>query len=231
MAEFLSSSSFFAIALTLLVWRLACALQKRTGSVILHPILVSVAGIILVLLALKIPNAEYQRGMNAFSWLLTPATVCLALPLYEQVKVLKKNLPAILTGVLCGTITSLASVFLLGRLFRLDSVMLTSLLPKSVTTAIGAPVSEALGGVGSITVAAIIATGILGSVLGPSLCRWFKITDPVAQGTAIGTAAHVIGTSKANEMGEVQGAVGSLSLVIAGLMTAFLLPVMCSGIR
>ena len=112
------------------------------------------------MLALRIPNAEYQRGMNAFSWLLTPATVCLALPLYEQVKVLKKNLPAILAGVVCGTVTSLVSVFLLGRLFRLDSVMLISLLPKSVTTAIGAPVSEALGGIGSITVAAIIATGI-----------------------------------------------------------------------
>ena len=228
MTEFLSSSSFFAIALTLLIWRLACAVQKKTGSVILHPILVSVAGIILVLLALKIPNAAYQRGMSAFSWLLTPATVCLALPLYEQMKVLKKNLPAILVGVLCGTLTSLISVFLLGKLFQLDRTMLISLLPKSVTTAIGAPVSEAVGGSGPITVAAIIATGVSGNMLGPILCKWFRITDPIAQGTAIGTTAHVIGTSKATEMGAVQGAVGSLSLVAAGLMTAFLLPVMCS---
>ena len=228
MSDFLSASSFFAIALTLLVWQMACTLQKKTDSVLLHPILISVAGIILVLLALKIPNAVYQQGMSAFSWLLTPATVCLALPLYEQVKVLKKNLPAILAGVLSGTVTSLVSVFLLGRLFRMDRTMLISLLPKSVTTAIGAPVSEALGGVGSITVAAVIATGILGSVLGPALCKWFRIADPIAQGTAIGTAAHVIGTSKANEMGAVQGAVGSFSLVSAGLLTAFLLPVMYS---
>ncbi len=230
MGEFLSAGSFFAVALTLLIWRLACALQKKTHSVLLHPILVSVAGIILVLLVLKIPNTAYQQGMSAFSWLMTPATVCLALPLYEQVKVLKKNLPAILAGVLAGTVTSLLSVFLLGRLFRLDRAMLVSLLPKSVTTAIGGPVSEALGGVGSITVAVIIVTGILGSMLGPSLCKWLRITDPIAQGTAIGTAAHVIGTSKANEMGALQGAVGSLSLSVAGLLTAFLLPLMCSGL-
>ena len=228
MPDFLSSSSFFAVALTLLIWRAAQALQKKTGSVLLHPILVSVAAIIAVLLLSGIPNSAYQQGMKPFSWLMTPATVCLAVPLYEQVKVLKKNLPAILAGVLSGTVTSLVSVFLLGRLFRMDRTMLISLLPKSVTTAIGAPVSEALGGVGSITVAAVIATGILGSVLGPALCKWFRIADPIAQGTAIGTAAHVIGTSKANEMGAVQGAVGSFSLVSAGLLTAFLLPVMYS---
>ena len=147
---------------------------------------VSIAGIILALLALKIPNAVYQQGMSAFSWLLTPATVCFALPLYRQVKVLIKNLHAILAGVLSGTVTSLVSVFLLGRLFRMDRTMLISLLPKSVTTAIGASVSESLGGVGSITVAAIIATGIPGSVLGPALSKWFGIADPIAWGTAIG---------------------------------------------
>ncbi len=149
-------------------------------------ILVSATGIILVLLALKIPNAVYQQGMSAFSWLLTPATVCFALPLYRQVKVLIKNLHAILAGVLSGTVTRLVSVFLLGRLFRMDRTMMISLLRKSVTTATGAPVSEAMGGVGSITVAAIIATGIWGSVLGPALCRWFRIADHIAWGTAIG---------------------------------------------
>ena len=229
MSEFLTESSFFAIALTLLVWRLACALQKKTGSALLHPILVSAAALILILAALKIPNQAYQQGMKAFSWLLTPATVCLAVPLYEQVRVLRKNLPAILAGVLCGTLTSLISVFAVGKLFGMDRTMLISLLPKSVTTAIGAPVSEALGGIGSVTVAAIIVTGILGSVFGPALCRLFGITDPVAQGTAIGTASHVIGTSRANGMGPVQGAVGSLSLVAAGLMTALLMPLVCSG--
>ena len=230
MVDFLSESSFFAIALTLLVWRLANLLQKKTGSVLLHPILVSVAVIILFLLASGIPNSAYQEGMKSFSWLMTPATVCLALPLYEQVKVLRKNLGAICLGVLCGTLTSLVCVGALCLLFRLDRVMTVSLLPKSVTSAIGAPVSEALGGLDSVTVAVIIATGILGNVFGQAACRLFRIHDPIAQGTAIGTSAHVIGTTKANEIGEVQGAVSSLSLVIAGVLTAFLVPLVSAFI-
>ncbi len=230
MSDFFSSSAFFAVGLTLLIWYLACTLQKKTKSVLLHPILVSVIAIILILLVLKIPNESYQKGMSALSYLITPATVCLALPLYEQAKILGKNLPAILVGVLAGTLTSLVSVFLLGKLFQIDQSLLISLLPKSVTTAIGAPVSEALGGNGAITVAAIIATGILGSVFGPFLCKLCKLSEPISQGTAIGTSAHVIGTSKANEMGALQGAVGSLSLVVAGLMTAFLLPILVNAL-
>ena len=224
MSEFLSASSFFAVALTLAVWRGARALQKKTGSQLLHPILVSVGVIILVLLAAGIPNSAYQERMKPFSWLMTPATICLAVPLYEQVKVLKKNLGAIFLGALCGTLTSLICVGGLCLLFRLDKTLTVSLLPKSVTTAIGAPVSKALGGLESVTVAVIIATGILGSVCGQAACRLFRIQDPIAQGTAIGTASHVIGTTRANEMGALQGAVSSLSLVIAGLLTAFLVP-------
>lgn len=224
MTEFFSGSSFWAIALTLGIWRIAGGLQKKTGSVLLHPILVSVGAIILILICSGIPNSAYQEGMKPFSWLMTPATVCLALPLYEQAKVLKKNLGAICLGVLCGTVTSLLCVFGLCLLFRLDRTMTVSLLPKSVTTAIGAPVSEALGGLGAVTVAVIIATGILGNVLAQTACRLFRIQDPIAQGAAIGTASHVIGTTKANEMGAVQGAVSSLSLVIAGILTAFLVP-------
>ena len=226
MTEFLSSSSFFAIALTLALWRLAAALQKKTRSALLNPILLSVAGIIAILLASGVPNSAYQQSMKPFSWLMTPATVCLAVPLYEQVKVLKKNLPAILMGVLCGTLTSLLCVGGLCLLFQLDQTMTVSLLPKSVTTAIGAPVSETLGDMSAVTVAVIIATGILGNVFGQAACRLFRIQDPIAQGTAIGTASHVIGTTKANELGPVQGAVSSLSLVAAGVLTAFLIPMM-----
>lgn len=167
----------------------------------------------------------YQKGMNFVSYLITPATVCLALPLYERIKILKRNLPAIIAGVIAGTLTSILSVFLLGKLFDIDRELLISLLPKSVTTAIGAPVSEALGGKSSITVVIIITTGILGSILGPLLCKLMKLTEPVSQGVAIGTSSHVIGTSKANEMGDLQGAVSSLSFVVAGIVTAFMLPV------
>ena len=225
MTEFLSGSSFFAVALTLGIWRLASALQKKTGSMLLHPILVSAAAIMLILLASGIPNSAYQAGVKPLSFLLTPATVCLAVPLYEHVKVLKRNLPAIGLGVLCGTLTSLVCIGGLCMLFRLDRTLTVSLLPKSVTTAIGAPVSEAQGGLGAVTVTAIIATGILGNIFARTACRLFHIQDPIAQGAAIGTAAHVIGTTKANEMGALQGAVSSLSLVIAGVMTAFLVPV------
>lgn len=226
MTDYLSSSSFFAIALTLAIWRIAATVQKKTGSVLLHPILVSVAAIIGILLALGIPNSAYQRGMQPLSWLMTPATVCLAVPLYEQIRVLKKSLPAILLGVLCGTLTSLLCVGGFCLLFRLDQSMTVSLLPKSVTTAIGAPVSEAVGGMGAVTVAAIITTGILGNVTGQAVCRLLGIRDPVAQGAAFGTASHVIGTTKAGELGAVQGAVSSLSLVAAGILTAFLVPLL-----
>lgn len=224
MVEFLTESTSFALTLTLLVWQLATRLQKKTGSVLLHPILVSVAAIVLVLLATGVPNIAYQQGMKAISWVLTPATVCLAVPLYEQVKILKKNLAAIIVGVLCGTLSSLLCIGALCLLFRLDRTMTVSLLPKSVTTAIGAPVSEAMGGLGAVTVAVIIATGILGNVIGQAVCRLFRINDPIAQGAAFGTASHVVGTTKANEIGAVQGAVSSLSLVIAGVLTAFLIP-------
>ncbi len=225
MINLISSSSFFAIAITLLIWHTSCFLQKKTKAVLLNPILVSVTAIIVILTVLKIPSETYQKGMNFVSYLITPATVCLALPLYEQIKILKRNLPAIIAGVIAGTLTSILSVFLLGKLFDIDRELLISLLPKSVTTAIGAPVSEALGGNSSITVVIIITTGILGSIFGPLLCKLMKLTEPVSQGVAIGTSSHVIGTSKANEMGDLQGAVSSLSLVVAGIVTAFMLPV------
>ena len=224
MNEFLTGSGFFAVALTLIVWRLASWLQQKTHSPFLHPILVSVGIIVIILLAVEIPNSAYQKGMSSFSWLMTPATICLAVPLYEQVKVLKKNLPAIGVGVLCGTLASLVCVGALCILFGLDRTMTISLLPKSVTTAIGAPVSEAAGGTGSVTVAVIIATGILGNIAGSTACRIFGIKDPVAQGVAFGTASHVIGTARAQELGNLHGAVSSLSLVIAGVLTAFLMP-------
>ena len=224
MTEFLSSSSFFAVALTLIMWRLAVVLQKKTRSALLNPILLSVAGIIAILLISGVPNSAYQQGMKPLTYLMTPATICLAVPLYEQIRVLKKNLPAILTVVLCGTLASLVCVGGLCLLFGLDKTMTVSLLPKSVTTAIGAPVSKAMGGLESVTITIIIVTGILGNVLGQAACRLFRIHDPIAQGVALGTASHVIGTARANELGALQGAVSSLSLAIAGILTAFVLP-------
>jgi len=157
---------------------------------------------------------------------LTPATVCLALPLYEQLKVLKKRLPAILAGIAAGTVTSLLVVWLLCWLFSLDRSLTVSLLPKSITTAMGMVLSEQNGGIAPLTTVVIIVTGILGSLMGPALCKLLRLKDPVSQGVALGTASHVVGTSKANEMGEIQGAVSSLSLACAGILTAILFPIM-----
>lgn len=205
----------------------ACAEERRRkkwNNPLCNPIVVSVILIAAVLLLLKLPNEEYQSGWAKLSWLLTPATICLALPMYEQLRILRKDLPAILAGVAGGTLTSLGCIFGLGRLFGLNVRLVISLLPKSVTTAMGIALSEQYGGIGAITSAAIIVTGIGGSICGRGLCELFRIQGEVVQGVAFGTAAHVIGTSKATELSELCGAVGSLSLVVTGVLTATLLP-------
>ena len=224
MHDILKETSLFAVVLTLTAYELGLWLQKKTRSPICNPILIAVTLIIVILLALDIPVSTYQTGCGAISWLLTPATVCLAVPLYEQLQTLRRNLPAILAGVLGGTVASLACVALMCRLFRLDRVMLASLLPKSITTAMGIAVSAQMGGMVAVTTAVIIATGILGSVFGTMLCKIFRIREPIAQGVAFGTASHVIGTSRANQISELTGAVSSLSLVSAGIFTALLCP-------
>ena len=224
MNDLLQGTSLFPILLTLAAFLMGQWLQKKTGLPLCNPILLATLAVIGVLLVFHIPNEEYQAGCRLFSWLLTPATVCLALPLYEQLQALRKNLPAILAGVLSGTVSSLACVFLFCRIFSFNDILTVSLLPKSITTAMGIALSDQMGGNAAVTTAAIIITGISGSILGPVLCRLFHLKEPVAQGVAFGTAAHVIGTSKANEMSPVSGAVGSLALVIAGILTAVLMP-------
>jgi predicted murein hydrolase (TIGR00659 family) len=224
MAEFLQKVPLLALALTFAAYQLGLWCQKKWKSPLLNPILIAVVLVIGVLLLTGIPNETYQAGMTGISWLLTPATVCLALPLYEQVKTLKKNLPAILAGIFAGTAVSLLFILVACRLLGLDRVFTVSLLPKSITTAMGMVLSENAGGIGSLTAAAIIVTGILGSLFGTMICKLLKITDPIAQGVAFGTASHVVGTSRANEVGALQGAVSSLSLAVAGILTAVVFP-------
>ena len=219
--------SLFALVLTLGAYEIGLFCQKKTKSPLCNPLLIASLLVIGFLLVTSIPNEDYQAGTAIFSWLLTPATVCLALPLYRQIKVLKKNLPAILAGVTAGTLTSLSCVFGLCKLLGLDESLTISLLPKSVTTAMGMVLSELNGGIASISAAAIIITGILGSLFGSVLCKLFRFKDPISQGVAIGTSTHVIGTSRAAEMGDLQGAVSSLSLAVAGLLTAVLFPLVC----
>lgn len=223
MNEFFSISQFFAVFLTLGVYQIGLQLRKKWDCPICNPILIAVLLLIPLLLLIGFPVEDYQAGMDRLGWLLTPATICLAVPLYEQLRILKKDLPAVLIGVGCGTATSIGSIFLMGKLFGLDGAVLRSLLPKSITTAMGIAVSEQLGGIPALTTAAIIVTGILGSICGESLCKLFRLKSKIAQGVAFGSASHVIGTSRATELDPLTGAVSSLSLVVAGVLTAVIL--------
>lgn len=226
MTEFLAGSSLFAILLTFGAYELGRICLQRTRLAVCNPILIGAVLTAAALALLGVPNPLYQQHCQAFSWLLTPATVCLAIPLYAQFSRLRHDLPAILAGVTAGTLASLGFVWLAARLCRLDHVLTASLLPKSITTAMGIVVSESAGGESAVTTAAIIFTGILGSVLGPWLCRVLRLHEPAAQGAAFGTAAHVVGTSKAAEMSQTAEAVSSLSLVFAGILTAVLCPLL-----
>ena len=228
MTEWLESVSLFPLVLTIGAYQIGLWCRKRWNNPICNPILIAVILVCAVLLLEKLPVESYQAGTAGISWLLTPATVCLALPLYEQLKALKSKLPAILAGVAAGTVASLLGIFLLCSLFALDRSVTVSLLPKSVTTAMGTVLSSQNGGLAPLTTAAILVTGIIGSLLGPILIRLLRLRSPVAQGVAMGTASHVIGTSKATELGAVQGAVSSLSLTVAGILTALLFPLVCS---
>lgn len=222
MLELITENSFFCVFLTLGAFELARAIQQKSKSTLLNPILI---GSILVCVVLKLTGMEvkaYQTGCAPLQFFLTPATVCFSIGLYEQIGKLKKHLPAIVIGVFCGTLTSLVSIRALADAFNLDHIVTVSLLPKSITTAIGMVLSQEAGGIAALTTAAIIITGILGNIFGPAFCKLIKVTDPIAQGAAFGTASHAIGTTKANEISELTGAVSSLSLTLAGLITVIL---------
>ena len=227
MLEYLYELSLFPLVLTIGSFMLGVWLQKKLKSPLCNPILVAVILVICFLLVSKYSVGTYQADTQGLTWLLTPATVCLALPLYEQLKVLRKNLPAILIGVFAGTVTSLAVLLGMCYLFSLDRQISVSLLPKSITTAFGSVLSRQNGGIEALTTTVIIVTGIIGALVGSTLCKIFRIKDPIAQGVAFGTASHVVGTSRANELGALTGAVSSLSLACAGIMTAVLFPIAC----
>ena len=212
------------VSLTLIAFLAGQKLQKKFRSPLLNPILISVILVLIFLSFTGLPVADYKAGMGTLSWLLTPATICLAVPMYEQFQILKKNLPMILAGVAAGAVSCLIMVAGFGILVNFESILTISLMPKSITTAIGVALSEMMGGMPGVTTAAIVFTGIFASIMGPAFCRLFRLTDEVARGVAFGTAGHVIGTSKANELSPLTGAVSSLSLVVAGLLTAVVLP-------
>lgn len=172
-----------------------------------------------VLMVFQVDYEAYNESGKYISYLLTPATVCLAVPLYEQITMLKKNAKAVAAGIVSGVMTSMGSVFLLSKLYGLSHAEYVTLLPKSITTAIGMEVSEERGGIVTITVAVIIITGVLGNMMAEVIYRIFRIHEPVAKGLALGTSAHAIGTAKAMELGQTEGAMSSLAIAVAGFLT------------
>lgn len=217
--ELFENSVFFGVAISLIAYGLGAFLQKKFKLAIFNPLLISIIITIIVLLATNIDYKTYYEGAKYLSYLLTPATVCLAIPLYEKLELLKNNWKAIFTGIVSGVFTTMICILAMSFIFNLSHKEYVTLLPKSITTAIGMGVSEELGGYVTLTVAVIIITGILGNVIAPLVCKVFKITEPIAKGVALGTASHAIGTSKALEMGEVEGAMSSLSIGVSGLLT------------
>ncbi len=229
MKEILQDSAYFATLLTIGAFAAGQAVRRKTGRDIANPLLIAVLLVIAALRLLDIDCAVYQSGAGLVSWLLTPATVCLALPLYRQIAVLRKNAAAVAVGIAVGVLSSAVLIALLSLLFHLDARQTATLLPKSVTTAIGIGISEELGGIPPLTVAVIILTGLCGNLMARPICRLFKITDPVARGLAIGAASHAMGTVKALEMGELEGAMSSVAVAVCGLLTVVTAP-LCMGL-
>lgn len=222
MNEFFQSSMFAGVALSLISYLIGMLLKKKFKLGIFNPLLIAIVVSIIVLLIGKVDYKVYNQGAKYLSWLLTPATVCLAIPLYEQWSLLKKNFKAVLLGLIAGVVASLGTVYVLSLIMGLSHKDYVTLLPKSITTAIGMGVSEELGGYVTITVAVIVVTGVLGNMAGALVCKIFHITEPISKGLAFGSASHAIGTAKAIEIGEVEGAMSSLAIAVSGILTVVL---------
>ena len=212
-------SLFFGAVVSLLAYEVGLMLKRRFRLAILNPLLIAVICVIGVNAVMKVDYQTYNAGGQYLSYLLTPATVCLAVPLYEQLALLKKHLTAVICGIVAGVLASMVGVLICALVFGLEHELYVTLLPKSITTAIGMGVSEELGGIVTITVATIIVTGILGSVIADGVFALFHVEEPVARGLALGNASHAIGTAKAMEMGQVEGAMSGLAVAVAGLLT------------
>ena len=219
MSELMQQSIFFGAFLSIGTYLLGMMIKRKFRLAICNPLLISIALTIAVLVLTGVDYGTYNESAKYLSYFLTPATVCLAVPLYQQLEQLKSNWKAILGGILSGVLTSLVTMLVLAKLFGLGHAEYVTLLPKSITTAIGMGVSEELGGYVTITVAVIVITGVFGNMIAEAVCRLFRIREPIARGIAIGSAAHAIGTARAMEMGEIEGAMSSLSIAVAGLLT------------
>ena len=219
MKELLESSVFVGVMISLASYGLGIWLRKKTGLSFMNPLLISIILVISFLLLTGVDYQTYAKGADVISYLLTPATICLAVPLYQQFTLLKKNWKAVVAGIVSGVVSSLVCILLLALLFKFDHQTYVTFLPKSITTAIGMGVSQELGGYVSLAVVVIVITGVLGNVIAEGVLKLFRIEEPIAKGIAIGSSSHAVGTAKAMEMGTIEGAMSSLSIVVCGIMT------------
>lgn len=219
MSNILTDSIFFGALLSIFSYETGLYFKKKLRWRVLNPLLISVIITITVLALFHIDYESYYNGARYLSYLLTPATICLAVPLYEQIELLKHHWKAVMAGIASGVLASLGSIFVLAGIFRFSHEEYVTMLPKSITTAVGMEISERLGGFSSVTVAAIIVTGVLGNMFAEMAFRLFRITEPIAKGVALGTASHAVGAAKAMEIGTVEGAMSSLAIVVASMIT------------
>lgn len=224
MKEFIEASTLFGVAISLFAYQIGIFVRKKTGLTFLTPLVTAVAIIIVFLVLVDVDYEYYKAGTSMIHFFLTPATVCLAVPLYQKLEILKKNFAAVIVGIISGVFTSALTILGLCLIFKFDHNMYVTLLPKSITTAIGISVSEELGGVVALTTAAIIIAGNIGGMFAEIIFKVFGIKEPISKGLSLGTASHVMGTSKAMEIGEVEGAMGSLAIAVAGIITVIVLP-------
>lgn len=215
---------FLGIFITLLFYTIGMKIHQRWKSPFTMPLIIAIIGIIFLLILTGLPYGAYMEGGQFVAVWITPATVALAIKMEKYYDTLKKNLLSILIGILIGVVTHTGVVLLLSKIMGLDDVLFVTLYPKSVTTAIAMGVSESLGGFVSLTVALVVFTGIIGAAIGPFVFKWFKIEDGVAQGIALGTSAHAVGTTKAIELGELQGAMSGLAITVTGIVTVVVMP-------
>ena len=219
MSDFFTNSVFFGVLLCLSAYQAGLFLRQKTKIAAFNPLLISIIIVIFVLAIFNIKFQDFYNSSKYISYLLTPATVALAIPLYSKLSLLKSNFKAIMSGLISGVLTSLISIFVMALLFGLSHEHYASMLPKSITTAIGIGVSQEIGGIPTITTAVIIVTGVFGNVTADIIYKIFNIKNPIAKGIGLGSSAHAIGTSKALEMGETEGAMSSLSIAMVGIIT------------
>lgn len=230
MNEFFKNSFYAGVVLSLIGYELGIFLKKKFKLGLFNPLLISIMITMIVLKLGSVDYETYKSGTKVLSWLLTPATVCLAIPLYEQMELLKKNIAAVIAGLVTGGVTSMTTVFVIAIICKMTHKEYVTLLPKSITTAIGMGVSEELGGYVTITVAVIVITGVLGNIFGELILKIFKIKEPISKGLALGAASHAIGTAKAMELGEIEGAMSGLAIAVSGIITVALAPLFATFI-